>query len=686
MEFYVQRYYGGQLGRWTNDNGSGESVEFSSEMYKMLTSGDVCIYDKKTKIGKKDCHTYFLLGKDTDTFLGTPPVKRYRFGGSVYADNTYPKGWENTFYLQANELPEDSSTLYDFTGLAGASATDFKKGASLTRDPVDGYMSFGIIKPEGGKVTSPGRWYERNGSWTFSNFDLSEMNFNGGSFDTSGMNMYFDENDSYSPGNIFNSAIYSIIVKSGFSLAQIMDMIRSNTILDNYLAEFVVGNGTYPNKLARLSGQSVNNATYETTTGTIFSYAGIPGLTYKGGDTAYDGGWIFYNIYVTQSLEYAQNYIDNGTVPPDAYLNTIDTDGSKNIDPKFSTPKDKQDNDDPTDPDDSDNSKRDDQTIKLPKENGVSSPSSNWYQMSNNQLKQFIKYFWNDIGTDVTDWFNDIQGLYNNLSEAVIGVKYFPCTSTWLYDVDTEQSPTITVGRYVTTFHATQIKSNSKLTRIGSYPIRERYNNFLDYTATRIELFLPYLGWVELPTQKVMGTKIIVYFGCDMATCQGMYVIKSNGMIVFQSTFNFGIEIPITLSSSVEQVKSAIDTGVSLASSVLSVAMASTVSPVAGGMLAVSTAQNLIPQGYDSIHLIGNATGNSGQLGGKRCAICITRSIPKQPGLYGSRIGFVFNKKKQLSDLSGLSVIENPLLTSTGYASEKEIEEIYALMRKGIIL
>lgn len=686
MEFYVQHYYGGQLGRWTNRGSFGEKVDLSSEMYKMQTSGDACIYDKITTVGKKNCHTYFLLGKDTDTFLGSTLPKRYTFSGTVESETKYPESWNNTFYLQANELPPETTTLYDFSGLGGASATDIKKGKPLTHEPIDGYMSFGIIKPEGGKVTSPGSWYERNGSWTFSEYDLSQMNFDAGGFDTSGMNMYFDENDNYSPGNVFNSAIYSIIVKSGFSLAQIIDLIRSDTILDNYLAEFIVGNGTYPNGLTRLSGQSVNNATYQTANGPIYSYAGIPGLTYKGGDTAYDGGWIFYNICVTQSLKYAQDFIDNGTIPPDAIINTIDTDGSKNIDPKFSTPKDKVDDDDPTDPDDSDNSKRDDQTIKLPKENGVSSPSNNWYQMTKNQLRQFIKYFWNDIGTDITDWFNDIQGLYNNLSEAVLAVKYFPCTASWLYDIDTEQSPTITVGRYSTTFHATQITVNSKLTRIGSYAIYERYKNFLDYTATRIELFLPFLGWVELPTQKVMGTKIIVYFGVDMATCQGMYVIKSNGMIVFQSTFNFGIDIPITLSSSVEQVKSAIDTGISLASSALSVAMASTVSPVAGGMLAVSSAQNLIPQGYDSLHLIGNATGNSGQLGGKRCAICITRSIPKQPGLYGSRIGFCYNKKKQLAQLSGLTIIDSPRITDTGYATERELEEIYTLMRKGIIL
>lgn len=687
MDFFVQHYGPGQIGRFARSDGThGESVNFSSTMYKMRTSSDrVCLYDKITKVGSKECHTFFLLGNGSDTFVGATTPTVNRFSGNVYSDEKYPDSWKNIFYLQSAEIPT-TEPIYDFAGLGGVGATDFKKGKTLPREPIDGYFSFGIIKPEGGKVTSPGAWYERNGSWTYAPDDLSKMNFNTNEPDTLGLPMYYDETDTYNPGNVFNSIAYDIVVNSGLSLAQIIDNIRSDTLLDDYLADYIVGNGVVPNGIKRNNSSSVNNATFNTYNGMIYSYAGIPGLTYKGGNRAYDGGWIFYNIYVTQSLKYAQDYIDNGTPPPDAYKNTINTDGSKNIDPKFSTPKEKGDNDDPTEPDDKDNSKRDSQTIKLPKENGVSSPSNNWYQMTREQLHRFIYYFWNDIGKNVTDWFNDIQGLYNNLSEAVLGVKYFPCASSWLYDVEAGQPPFITIGRYNTNFQATQIKSNAKLTKIGSYAIYERYKNFLDYTATRIEVFLPYMGWVELPTQKVMGTKIIVYFGVDMATTQGIYVIKSDGMIVFQSTFNFGINIPITLSSSVEEVKSAVNTGVSLASSALSVATASTVSPVAGGMLAVSSAQNLIPQGYDSLHMIGNATANSGQLGGKRCAICITRSIPKQPGLYGSRIGFCYNKKKQLAQLSGFTVIENPRIESTGCATEKEIEELYALMRKGIIL
>lgn len=684
MEFLVQHYSRGVCG-WITLNGEAHyNLYLQSEMHRLYTSGErACLYDRVERVNGKDCHTYFLLSNN-DIFKGTDPGKQYSFGGNKPLDFDIPSSWFNTFYNQAQELPDVSATKYSFVGKNGRSMTDFVKENTIPRTPTEGYMCFGIVSPKGENVTTPGKWYRKNGSWTFSDLELNKLQY-GDSSDMGGLPLYYDESDEYSPGNVFNSGVYDLIVKSGKSLGTLLTEISEGTALDGYLLDYIVGSGT-TGDIDRNQNSVVNTATYTLSSAQTQTYAGIPGLTYKGGDRAYDGGWIFYNIYVTQSLEYAHDYIDNGTPPPDAYKNTINTDGSKNIDPKFSKPKDKGGNDDPTEPDDKDNSKRDSQTIKLPKENGVSSPSNNWYQMTRAQLHRFIYYFWNDIGKNVTDWFNDIQGLYNNLSEAVLGIKYFPCSSSWLYDVDPGQPPTITIGRYSTTFQATQIKSNAKLTKIGSYGIYERYKNFLDYTATRIELFLPYMGWVELPTQKVMGTKIIVYFGVDMATTQGMYVIKSDGMIVFQSTFNFGITIPITLSSSVEEVKSAVNTGVSLASSALSVAMASTVSPVAGGMLAVSSAQNLIPQGYDSLHMIGNATANSGQLGGKRCAICLTRSIPKQPGLYGSRIGFCYNKKKQLAQLSGFTVIENPRIDSTGYATEQEVEEIYTLMRKGIIL
>lgn len=689
MEFLCQHYSSGVYGWVTTSTGAvAHNVHLHSDMWRLHTSGErVCIYDRVQVVAGKQCHTFFLIGNDADTFDGVDSGgKSYTFGATAPEDGI-PSSWYNQFYNKASEIPPVSSARYTWTGKEGRSVTDFVKGQTIPHTPIEGYMCWGIIAPKGQDTPSPGKWYTGNGSWTFYNLDsFNRFNFNNYN-DIGGLPLFIDNTDTYAPGNIFNNDVYNLITSSNLSIGTLLERSINGTALDDYLLDYIVADSGRLSTINRSKGNPVNDADYSRATDQVQTYAGIPGLTYKGGDRAYDGGWIFYDIYVTQSLEYAQQYVDNGTIPPDGYINKINTDGSKEIDPKFSTPKDTGDSSDPTDPTDADDSKRDDQTVTLPKENGVSSPSNNWYQLSKAQLKRFIYYFWNDVGKNSADWFNDIRGLYNNLSEAVLGVKYFPCSSSWLYDIDTGQPPTITIGRYSTTFQATQISSNTKLTKIGTYPFFEKYKNFLDYTATRIELFLPYLGWVELPTQKVMGTKIAVYFGVDMASTQAMYVVKSNGMIVFQSTFNFGIDIPITLSSSVEQVKSAISTGVSLATSALSTAMVSTVNPVAGGMMAISAAQNAIPQGYDSLHMVGNATANSGQLGGKRCAVCVTRSIPKQPGLYGSRVGFRYNKRIQLNQLSGFTVIENPRITFTsGNPTKAEIDEIYNLMKSGIIV
>ena len=61
MEFLVQHYGYGQVGRWSNISDVGEDVHLGSDMWRFHTSDDrVCIYDKITKVGSKNCHTFFL--------------------------------------------------------------------------------------------------------------------------------------------------------------------------------------------------------------------------------------------------------------------------------------------------------------------------------------------------------------------------------------------------------------------------------------------------------------------------------------------------------------------------------------------------------------------------------------------------------------------------------------------------
>lgn len=132
---------------------------------------------------------------------------------------------------------------------------------------------------------------QKNGSWTYSDIALNKLQYNKYD-DTGGLPLYYDENDQYSPGNVFNSGVYDIIVKSGKSLGTLLTETIEGTALDDYLLDYIVGSDS-TGDIDRNQNSPVNTASYSLSSAQIQTYAGIPGLTYKGGNRAYDGGWIF---------------------------------------------------------------------------------------------------------------------------------------------------------------------------------------------------------------------------------------------------------------------------------------------------------------------------------------------------------------------------------------------------------
>ena len=155
MEFLVQHYSSGVCG-WVTLNGEVHyNLYLHSQMHRLYTSGErACLYDRVERVNGKDCHTFFLLSNN-DTFDGVDQAADYTFGGNKPTDGNMPTSWFNTFYNQAQEIPKVSSTKYSFTGKDGRSVTDFRKGDTIPRTPIEGYMCFGIISPKGETVTLP---------------------------------------------------------------------------------------------------------------------------------------------------------------------------------------------------------------------------------------------------------------------------------------------------------------------------------------------------------------------------------------------------------------------------------------------------------------------------------------------------------------------------------------------------
>lgn len=384
--------------------------------------------------------------------------------------------------------------------------------------------------------------------------------------------------------------------------------------------------------------------------------------------------YMFIGIYVTEDYDGAKKYIEDGTVPDDG----------KKIDDI--TPK--TDEDDTQNEDGKDNSKRDDQHIHNPDNTALNSGSTTYFYMGKAGLSSFIKWFWNDTGDFETIVNNYISNLYGNLKECISGVFHFPCPLNAL--CSTTGNKEIVIGRYHTNIKADFLESPPKNILLGTVDLNDdkwkKTNSFLDFDGyTTIAMYLPYLGIIDLPTKTVQNTKLSVYYAVDVPSMQMKYTIKSNGIIVHEQVVQFGDDIPISLSSGLQNVTNTVS---AVTSGVSDLAM---VGVIGGGKKAAASALlHTVADAHtttDGITVKGASSGVMGKWGALKCSLIVTKPISKRPKNYAKIKGNLICDTYKLSYLKGFTVCESPRITFTqGKPTEKEIEEIYSLLEKGVIL
>ena len=84
----------------------------------------------------------------------------------------------------------------------------------------------------------------------------------------------------------------------------------------------------------------------------------------------------------------------------------------------------------------------------------------------------------------------------------------------------------------------------------GSIAISKKYNNFLDfYPFTKVMLYLPFIGTVELNTNQVMDKVISIKYSIDILTGKCCaFVLDDNEFVIGVYNGNMGISIPLVAS------------------------------------------------------------------------------------------------------------------------------------------
>ena len=255
-----------------------------------------------------------------------------------------------------------------------------------------------------------------------------------------------------------------------------------------------------------------------------------------------------------------------------------------------------------------------------------------------------------------------LQSLAINPLDFIISLMVFPCKP------NLGSSENIKLGGWLAAaaggaalgFDATgnRLANQFKVFDFGTVQINENWGNFLDYSQTTLELYLPFIGSVNLDVSECMGGTVNVQYTVDFFTGQcvanilcersisigGGKSIPSRAQHSYQG--NCAIQIPL----------SAINYG-SMVGSLINACTQGITNPVGGFM---GVASDAIGGGFrPNVSSKGNIVANSGFCSVLYPYIRVTRPITAEPVTYQEVVGYPSYINTTLGECNDLCVCED---------------------------
>ena len=291
------------------------------------------------------------------------------------------------------------------------------------------------------------------------------------------------------------------------------------------------------------------------------------------------------------------------------------------------------------------------------------------YSPSLSELRTFSSWLWS------TDFSNSIKKLFQDPMDAIIG----------LHMIYTEpiigERKNIVVGYVDSNVNTRTVANQYKKIDCGSIAVREYYGDSRDYDFTKISIYLPFLGIQQLNAKDLIGGSINVTATVDVLTGTILYNlnITKNGVTQTLYTFsgNCAVQLPIS-SGSYASI------------------LANTIGLVAGGVATFATGGAAAPvligaaaqavTGTRANVAASNTIGsNAGAMGIKKPYLILNRQNSYNATAYNNIQGYPSNINVKLSNCSGFTRVKECHLDGIP-ATDEEIEEIYTLLKQGVIL
>lgn len=217
----------------------------------------------------------------------------------------------------------------------------------------------------------------------------------------------------------------------------------------------------------------------------------------------------------------------------------------------------------------------------------------------------------------------------------------------------------------------------------GSITIPEYWANFLDYTGTKVKLFLPYIGYVDIQPEYVISGELIVRYRFNVLDGSFIvHVLSSSGKseldesMIGQYAGVAAVHVPLQASDYATKVSGLI--------SAIGTVAAGMAAGGVGTMAGAANLGNTLMQKPGSTHA--NGYNASSSYLSHRCPyLIIERQVSQFSEKYMEEVGLPLNVMRTLGSMSGLTKCESAHLDSIPCSVEGK-EKISQLLAEGIIL
>ena len=293
------------------------------------------------------------------------------------------------------------------------------------------------------------------------------------------------------------------------------------------------------------------------------------------------------------------------------------------------------------------------------------------YNPTQSQLSSFSQYLWSN------NFLDNFKKLFSNPMDAIIGLHMIYATP----NIGNEAE--IVCGYAHSGVMSNTVSSQYIEIDCGSIKVNRYFGNVLDYAPyTKLQLYLPFVGIVDLDTNEIMDGTLNIIYRIDVLTGSCLARLKITRGDYNAELYNFAGNCAVQLPISGGSYSGIIANAIGVAGSIgATIASGGALAPVLAGS-AVSSAIN----SHTNVSHSGSLGSNSGALGIKKPYLIITRPKPAEADKFNEFYGKPSNKTVKLSSCSGYTRVKDIHVENISSATNDELNEIESLLKEGVII